>query len=235
MALPRLNDSPTYALTIPSTGQSVTFRPFLVKEQKNLLIALETQDRKGLLRAIVKTIHSCVEQPLENELSTFDVDYVFTNIRVKSVGESTKIVLPCSACSESNEVDVDLSDVKVEGDIKPTLIKVTKDVSVKMRFPTYQELVDNPNMLEGTSVTESLIELLIVCMDSIQTEEERFSVKDESREEIINFIESMSPDQFTKLADFVNNIPSVQKNIDYKCTSCGETSNRVLKGMDDFF
>lgn len=235
MALPKLNATPTYELTIPSTGQKVTYRPFVVKEQKTLLIALETQDRNGLLRAITRTIHACIEQPLDGALSTFDVDYAFTQIRSKSVGESTKIVLPCSACSENNELDVDLADIKVEGDVQPTTIKLTDNISVKMRYPAYEELIDNPNMLEGTSVTQSIIELLVLCMDSIQTEEERYSLRDETREETINFIESMNPAQFEQLADFINNIPSIQKDLEFKCTSCGETTNRVLQGMDDFF
>jgi hypothetical protein len=95
MALPKLNSAPTYEMKIPSTGQSVVYRPFLVKEQKNLLIAFEAQNRQDLVRAVIRTIEACVEDSIKGTLTTFDVDYMFTKIRSKSVGETADILIPC--------------------------------------------------------------------------------------------------------------------------------------------
>ena len=235
MALPQLNLTPSYDLTIPSTGQTVTYRPFLVKEQKNLLIALETQDRKGLLRSIVRTIHSCVEQPIESKLTTFDVDYAFTKIRSKSVGETAAILLPCDNCETKNEINVELDSVQLEGTVKESVINITDSIAVKMRYPSYDEFLDNQALLDSESLTESLFELMLVCMEAIHTEEERYSLKDESREDVVAFIESMTTDQYQKIADYVNQIPYIVKKVDFTCSSCGHANEKELKGMDDFF
>lgn len=235
MALPQLNLTPSYDLTIPSTGQTVTYRPFLVKEQKNLLIALETQDRKGLLRSIVRTIHACVEQPIESKLTTFDVDYAFTKIRSKSVGETATILLPCDNCETKNEITVELDSVQLEGTVKESVINITDSIAVKMRYPSYDEFLDNQALLDSESLTESLFELMVVCMEAIHTEEERYSLKDESREDVVAFIESMTTDQYQKIADYVNQIPYIVKKVDFTCSSCGHVNEKELKGMDDFF
>lgn len=235
MALPQLNLTPSYDLTIPSTGQTVTYRPFLVKEQKNLLIALETQDRKGLLRSIVRTIHACVEQPIESKLTTFDVDYAFTKIRSKSVGETAKILIPCDGCKEQNEVDVELDSIQLEGEVQESLISITDSIAVKMRYPSYEEFLENQNLLDSSSLTESLFELMIVCMEAIHTDEERYSLKEESREDVVAFIESMTSDQYDKVAEFVNSVPYIFKDVSFTCSECGHENEKTLKGMDDFF
>lgn len=235
MALPKLNATPSYELTIPSSGQKVTFRPFLVKEQRNLLIAFETQDRKDLVRAIIRTIEACVEQPITQRLTTFDVDYMFTLIRAKSVGEKAEIVLKCGECGHDNEAEVVLEDVELSSEIQETTIKLTPEITIDMKYPTYEEFLNNQSLDQIESSADMLIELVISCMESVSTEEERFSVKDEPKEEIIQFIESMSNSQFEKLTNFVNAVPAVQKEVKFVCTSCGSINDRMLRGMDDFF
>lgn len=118
MALPKLNESPSYPVTIPSSGQETTFRPFLVKEQKALLIAYETQEKSDIVRAIVRTIHACVEEPVTSKLTTFDVDYLFTKIRAKSVGETADLIVSCTHCDADNEVTVDLDGITMEGSVR---------------------------------------------------------------------------------------------------------------------
>ena len=143
MALPKLNSTPTYEMTIPSSGQKVIYRPFLVKEQKNLLIAFESQNRGDLLRSIVNTINICVEDKIEETLSTFDVDYMFTKIRSKSVGEVSTVLMKCEECETDNEVNIDLDEVEVVGDMPDMTIAVTDDIVVKMKFPTYEDFLSN--------------------------------------------------------------------------------------------
>ena len=235
MALPKLNENPSYSIEVPSTGQKTTFRPFLVKEQKNLLIAYETQERKDMVRAILRTIDACVEEPLEGKLTTFDVDYLFTKIRAKSVGESADIQVSCSECGEANKVSVELDDIKMSGETTNNLIEITDSVSIQMRYPSYEEFLNNDSLLSTETTTEGLWELLVVCMEAVLTDEERISMNDQSKEDVLEFIDSMTSDQFAKVSEFINSVPSVTQDVKFECTSCGHSNERTLKGMDDFF
>ena len=235
MALPKLNSTPSYEVTIPSAGQLATYRPFLVKEQKNLLIALETQDRKDLLRAITRTIKSCLEVEVKTPLTTFDIDYLFTMIRSKSVGETVEIEIPCSECETRNNVKVDLDKSEISNEVVDPVLQITPDIAVKMRYPTYEEFLNNEALSQAKTSAEAIFELMLICMESVHTEEERISMKEESREDVIAFIESMTTSQYDMMANFINGIPFVFQDIKYTCTSCGHDNVRTLKGMDDFF
>lgn len=235
MALPKLNDNPSYRVTVPSTGQETSFRPFLVKEQKALLIAYETQDKKDMIRAVLKTIEACIEEPLRGNLTTFDVDYLFTKIRAKSVGETADIQVKCSKCESVNEVSVELDNVTMSGEVSENVISLNDDVSVEMRYPTYEQFMDSQTLLEDGSPTETLMDLLIVCMQSVLTEEERIDMSTESHASINEFLESMTAEQFERVTEFVSNMPTVTQEIAFKCVSCKHKNTRTLKGMDDFF
>lgn len=235
MALPQLNSAPSYRITIPSLGKETTFRPFLVKEQKALLIAYETQDKTDIVRAITRTIHACIEEPIEETLTTFDVDYLFTQIRAKSVGEVVDLSIKCEECNMANDISIELDDVKMTQEVQDNIIQLTDDISLKMRYPSYDDFIQNEKLLSTESMTESLMELITVCLDSVMTEEERFSIKDESREDVINFIDSMTSDQFERVTEFVQNMPAVSKDIEFTCAGCKHENNRTLRGMDDFF
>ena len=235
MALPKLNSAPTYEMKIPSTGQSVVYRPFLVKEQKNLLIAFEAQNRQDLVRAVIRTIEACVEDSIKGTLTTFDVDYMFTKIRSKSVGETADILIPCEECDTNNEVRIELDKVEVTGDMPEMLIPINDDVTVKMKFPTYEEFLSNQTLLDSTGATEALLQLIVTCLDSVLTEEERFAIKDEPQEEIVTFLESMTAEQFGKVSAFAASIPALTQDLEFACESCDHTNKKTLKGLDDFF
>ena len=235
MALPKLNSAPTYEMKIPSTGQSVVYRPFLVKEQKNLLIAFEAQNRQDLVRAVIRTIEACVEGTIEGSLTTFDVDYMFTKIRAKSVGETADILVPCEECDTNNEITVELDKVEVNGEIPEMLIPINDEVTVKMKFPTYEEFLSNQTLLDSTSATEALLQLIVTCLDSVLTDEERFAIKDEPQEEIVTFLESMTTEQFGKVSAFAASIPALTQDLEFACESCDHTNKKTLKGLDDFF
>lgn len=235
MALPKLNDNPSYRVTVPSTGQETSFRPFLVKEQKSMLIAYETQDKKDMIRAVLKTIEACVEEPLKGNLTTFDVDYLFTKIRAKSVGESADIQVKCSECESINEVTVDLDSIEVSGEMSDNVISLNDDVSVEMKYPTYEQFMSSQTLLEDGSPTETLMDLLVVCMDGVLTEEERIDMSGETRESINDFLESMTSEQFERVTTFVSNMPTVSQDVTFNCISCDHKNTRTLKGMNDFF
>ena len=236
MALPKLNEVPSYEIKVPSSGQKVTYRPFLVKEQKNLLIALESQERSQMMRSIVKTIEACVEENIKNDLTIFDVDFMFTKIRSKSVGETATLSLECEECEHRSDVSIELEKIKLDGKVvKNKVIPLTNDISVKMRYPTYQDFMNNEKIFENESFTETLLEMVMTCMDSIMTDEERICVKDEPKEEIIDFVESMSSEQFERITEFVNKIPAITQKADFTCPNCGHKNGLELKGIDDFF
>ena len=143
MALPKLNDTPKYDVVIPSTQNKVRYRPFLVKEEKVLMMALETKDQRKALEAIVDTIEACVTDDIDaKKLTTFDVEYMFTQIRSKSVGETSKINIKCDECNSSIEVEVPIDDVKIELPKISNIVELTKDISIKMKWPAYSDMTE---------------------------------------------------------------------------------------------
>ena len=237
MALPRLNDNPQYELKIPSSQQVVKFRPFLVKEQKVLLIAYESQDRKQILSAMLDTIGVCISEAIDvKKLSTFDVDYMFTMIRSKSVGETTDILIQCSDCDTQNEVKVKLDDIEVPVEKQEMLIPINDKMSVRMKYPNYDFFLNNDTLLDSTKTqSEIILSMIVGCLESIETEEERINLIDESEEEILGFLESLTTAQFDKISNFVLNIPAMEHDLSFKCVNCGKDNKRKLKGLEDFF
>lgn len=236
MALPKINETPGYEMVIPSTGKKVKYRPFLVKEQKVLMIALESQDRKQILGAMLNTLIGCISDKIDiNSLATFDVDYMFTQIRSKSVGEKTTLVNKCEKCEEGTEFTLNLDDIKppkVKQNIK---IKLTDTIEVLMKYPSYNAFINNDKILIEDNQTETLMEFIIECMDSILTEEEQIRLKDESREEIQNFVDSLTADQFKLLTEYITDLPKLKHNFTVNCSKCGHTNAKTLEGIEDFF
>ena len=233
MALPVINEHSKYSLTIPSSGRTVSFRPFLVKEQKILLTAMESQDQAMMLQAVVDTLKSCIFDELtERELATFDVEYMFTKIRSKSVGESTTVMLKCSKCEEDNKIDVNLNEIEIKIEVE-NKIKINDQFTVEMRYPNYQDVI-LLTKLETSSTTEQILEVITACLDKIYTEEEIINIQDEPKEEIINFIDSLNTDQFNGIVNFVMNLPTLKKDIDFKCQSCGKKNKTTIEGLQSF-
>ena len=217
MALPKLNTAPKYELTVPSTGEKVRFRPFLVKEQKILLIAYESKDRKNIIQAILDTIDSCVEELDVKKLTTFDVDFIFTNIRSKSVGEKITVNMNCKSCSTPNEIEIDLDEIKYENLNLDMMVKINEDISIKMKYPQYDYFLQNQDFFENKSGADTLILLVASCMESVMTEEEQFNIGDESIEEVDAFINSLSAEQFAKIQGFIEKLPKLTKEVKCSC------------------
>lgn len=238
MALPKLNnDNPVYEMIVPSTKKAVKFRPFLVKEQKNLLIAMESKDSKQILNSMLKCLESCVEGIETKDLATFDVDYMFTQIRAKSAGETSNIMTKCVNCEHDNTVSVDISKIDISADsVSNTVIPITSEISVKMKYPTYEEMMNNEKIFsDDTKAIDVIFETIISCMHSIQTEDENILLKDESRDEIENFINSLTNEQLDKINQFVDNMPTLSHEEKYTCEKCGEDGILALRGLQDFF
>ena len=232
MALPKLNDAPKYDVVIPSTQNKVRYRPFLVKEEKVLMMALETKDQRKALEAIVDTIDACVTDDIDTKkLTTFDVEYMFTQIRSKSVGETSKINIKCEECNKSIEVQVPIDDVKIELPDVSNIVQLTNDISIKMKWPAYSEMtefdVENPSL-------EDNFKMIGRCIESVQTAEENLSLKDESDEEVQAFLESLTSEQFKVIGEYMQQMPKLEHTIKYGCDKCGE-KERMLSGIQDFF
>jgi len=237
MALPKLkNDIPKYDLTIPSTGDTVKFRPFLVKEQKILLIAFESKDNKQILNSMLDCLSSCIPEVDMNDLATFDVDYMFTMIRSKSAGETTTLIFKCTECETENEAVIKLDEIRVEVEEQDMRIELTDKITVKMRYPNYDFFLNNSVMMdEDKSQSEMLLASIIGCLEAIETEEERIDLADESEEEINSFLESLTSAQFDKISKFALNMPSMEKQVHFTCKNCGTKNERMLRGLNDFF
>ena len=238
MALPVLsNDKPMYEVVVPSSQQTLKFRPFLVKEQKSLLVAYESQDMKQILSAMLNCIETCVHGINIKDLATFDVDYLFTQVRAKSVGETSTILSACVNCNEQNEVKINLEDVKMNAsEIKTKVIPITDTINVEMKYPTYDDMLRNPNYMkkDGTQ-TELLFESIVSCMYAVQTGDDNIIISQEPREEIEKFVNSLTNDQLTKITEFVESMPAMTHEQKFTCKKCQHENTVELKGLQDFF
>lgn len=234
MALPKLNDSPKYEVVVPSMKTNVRFRPYLVKEEKVLMMAMEAQDPKKALSAIVDTIDACVQDDLDSrKLTTFDVEYLFTQIRSKSVGETSRVQMPCSKCESPIELEIPLSEIKVEvpEDLSNT-VKLTEDITLQLKWPSYTELLEMDIDMDDIGETFKMISK---CIEYVQTPEENINLKDESEEEIQAFIDQLTTEQFGYLRDWIEQMPRLEHKVDICCTQCGHKEERILAGINNFF
>lgn len=233
MALPQLN-VPKYELTVPSTGERVKYRPYLVKEEKILMIALESQDEVQMIEAMKSLISACTDNAVNtNKMPMFDLEYIFTKIRTKAVGETTKIKLPCESCEASVEVDVDLDgDLKVSKG-REKKIPLTDDTGLIMKYPSisdYRDAVES----KDTEI-DKIFKLIARSIDTIYSGDEIFEAGTHSEKELISFIESLNSAQFLIVKDFFDNMPQASIDVNYKCLSCGHEHTMELKGMQNFF
>ena len=238
MALPVLsNDKPMYEVQIPSTQETYKFRPFLVKEQKSLLIAFESKDNKQILTTMLNCIESCVPGIDLNKLATFDMDYVFTQIRAKSVGEKSTIITKCIKCEEENKVEINLEDIKMEkAEIKSKVIPITDQINIQMKYPTYMDVLANPNISnDNSSEVEVLFDSIRSCLYAVQSGNDNIVISQEPIEEVDKFINSLTNQQLEKITQFVSNMPTLAHKQKFKCEKCGHENTLALKGLQDFF
>lgn len=233
MALPKLNTLPSYEMTIPSSGKKVHYRPFLVKEEKAIMIASESGKNSDVFRALVRTISDCIEEPItEQALTSFDIEYAFLQMRARSVGETASIALKCEKCEASNPIQIKLDEVKIViPDIEKT-IKLTDEISVELDWPSFEEVVRVGSDNAGDA--ENAFKLIASCLRAVVTEEERINLRDSTDEELKEFIESMNSNQFAAIRDFIDKIPALNHNVDFTCSSCNHENKLVIEGLQNF-
>jgi hypothetical protein len=237
MALPRVNEVLKFSLTIPSTGKIVKYRPYLVKEEKVLLQAFESQDLKACLQAMCDTIEACIDDEKDIEVSklpTFDLEYMFIQIRGKSVGETSDIRITCKECGEKNEHSIDLNDITVkQEEVSSGIIDITDSIKVEVGYPNY-EMIMNRGVGEDNSVDNAL-EILADTIKAVHTPDERIDVREQPRGEVVDFLNSMTASQLKILSGYIENMPKLKHDVKFNCKKCGVENEVTLEGLTDFF
>ena len=238
MGLPKIS-TPTYELELPSTEQSIKYRPFLVKEEKLLVIALESEDTKQITTAIKTVIKNCIltkDIKVEN-LPTFDIEFLFLNIRGKSVGEQVDVNIICPDDNETNvSVSIDLDDIRVlKNEDHTNKIKVDPTIMMEMKYPSLEQFIKNNFDLNNQKAMDQSFELIASCIDKIYTEDEVWSTSDVTKKELTEFLESMNSSQFKDIEKFFETMPKLSHKIQIKNPKTGVESEVVLEGLASFF
>ena len=236
MALPRVNETLNFSMTIPSTGEKVKYRPYLVKEEKVLLQAFESQSTQLIVESMCNTIETCLDPRSEvkvADLATFDVEYMFLQIRSASVGESSTVVMKCDNCEAENEVNIDLTSIEIDVKETDNVIEITDDISVEMRYPSYANV--NFEEEEDTDQTAALFKVVAASVAAVLTDEERIEIGPNQIDEVLEFLDSLTATQFKKITSHLEDLPSLKHDVEFECKEC-ETKNEVeLSGLADFF
>jgi len=238
MPLPKIA-TPTYELELPSTEQTVRYRPFLVKEEKLLVLALETEDTKQITNAIKSVLKSCVltKGVKVETLPTFDIEYLFLNIRGKSVGEELEVKVICPD-DEKTEVPItiDLDEVKVqksEGHNKQ--LKLDDNLMMEMKYPSLEQFIKNNFDFNDANQMEQSFDLIGSCIDKIYSEDEVWATADCTKKEVKEFLESMNSSQFKDIEKFFETMPKLTHTIKVKNPKTKVESEVVLEGLASFF
>ena len=235
---------PNYQLTIPSSGEVMNYRPFLVKEEKILLIAMESDDEVQMTSAIKNIIENCVKNKVDvDNMPMFDIEYIFLQLRAKSKGEEIDMSFPCEKCKKPIPIKVDLSKVEVtrtEGHTNK--IPLSEDVGVMMKYPSMEI---QKQIKEDKTEVENIFSTIISCIDSIWDKETVYSTKDHTAEELNTFLESLPDNSFTKIQKFFDTVPKLKHEFELKCISkngkgkkasiCGWKDTKTLEGLGSFF
>ena len=238
MALP-IQSTPVYTLTIPSTKQEVKYRPFLVKEEKALMVAQQSENQTVMLDTLKEVLKNCIKTPVNiDEFAMFDFEYIFSQIRAKSVGENVELIVRCDVCPDDEEkarvkLSFDLTKLEVEfpeGHSKK--IPLFDDVGVMMKYPSLS-MVDKLQAV--TADAKTVFDVVIGCIDYIYDSEEVHYAKDTSKEELMEFLENLTQEQFKKIQDFFETMPKLSKHVSYDCPVCGHHHDKVVEGLNSFF
>lgn len=236
MTLPK-NSYPLYELTIPSSGKKIKYRAFLVREEKILLLAQESEEPNEVTDAILQIINNCVETKINiDDLSTFDVEYIFLNIRAKSVGEILEFTVVCPDDGETEvDVEINIEEVKVEKNPKHTnKIDLGNGYGVIMKYPTMRYVLENSKKLTDKS-TDNVFELIVDCVEQIYNAEEVWESANCSRNDIVEYIDTLTSKQYEKLKEFFDTMPKLKHTVNVTNPKTGIVSPITIEGLPNFF
>ena len=238
MPLPKIA-TPTYELELPSTGQTIQYRPFLVKEEKLLVLALEGEDVKEITTAIKNVIKSCIRTRgiKVDTLPTFDIEYLFLNIRGKSVGEELEVKLLCPDDNETYvPVTIPIDEIGIlRSDNHTNKIQVDASLVMEMKYPSLAEFIKNNFDFNNDSTMDQSFDLIASCIDKIYNEEEVWAAADCTKKEISSFLEQMNSSQFKDIEKFFETMPKLSHTVKVKNPKTKVESTIVLEGLSSFF
>ena len=236
MALPKLN-TPTYELEVPSTDEKIKYRPFLVKEEKILMMAMEADENKEIVNAVKEIVHSCTFEKLDiANLPMFDIEYIFLNIRAKSVGETSKLKVLCQDDGKTYaDLELNLTDVNVQvGEDHTNKVVLSDDMGMIMTYPTLESFIN----LGLTNITpKNMLEVIGSCILQIYEEkgEKVYDPKDQTKKELEEFLESFTTQQFQDVQKFFDTMPKLKHEVQVTNPKTKKKNKIVLQGLNDFF
>ena len=235
MALPKLN-VPKYKTNLPSTGKVVNYRPFLVKEEKLLLIATETGSQSDLVRAIKEILSNCTDLKDVNSLSTFDLEFLFLKIRTKSVGENVEVTVTCPDDNETEvAVSIPLDEIQVIKDKNhKTELKLSDEIIITMGYPSVETFV-TMNFDTEQSQVDQLFEMAASCIETIADANQVYECKDSTKQELLEFFDQLSTKQFVMIQEFFETMPKLSHKVKVTNPNTGVESEIVLEGLASFF
>jgi hypothetical protein len=238
MPLPKVS-TPVYEMEIPSLKKVIKYRPFLVKEEKILIIAMESEDPKQITEAVKNVINNCIltKGIKVDTLATFDIEYLFLNIRGKSVGETAEVLITCPDDGQTQvPVSINLDEIQVkESDDHNRNIQIDENLSIRMRYPSIQEFIKN-NFIRNDEISiDDTFGVIISCIEQIYNEEESWATSDCTKKEITEFLESLSSKQFKKIEKFFETMPKLTHVIEVTNPNTGKENKIVLEGLTSFF
>jgi hypothetical protein len=238
MPLPKVS-TPTYELEIPSLKKTIKYRPFLVKEEKILIIAMESEDPKQITQAVKEVIGNCIitRGVKVDNLATFDIEYLFLNIRGKSVGESAEVLITCPDDGETQvPVNINLDDIEVKiNENHSRDIKLDDTLSIRMKYPSIDEFIKNNFIRNNEISVDDTFGIIMSCVEQIYGEEESWSASDCTKKELKEFLESLSSKQFKKIEKFFETMPKLSHEIIVTNPNTEVESKIVLEGLTSFF
>jgi hypothetical protein len=240
MALPKI-DVPIYELDLPLSKKHIRFRPFLVKEQRNLMMAMEADDKDTIEKNIKQVIHNCTltENIDIDSLPILDVEYYFINLRARSVGEIVESRYRCEnivddkICNNLMDTKINLLEIKInKKENVDDIIQLTDRVSIKFNYPKFS-IVGRANRFD--SATDMAFDMIVESIDYIFDGEQYYYAKETDPAELVEFIENLNREQFEKIEEFFDNLPTLDKQIEMTCKKCGFNHNIVVEGLESFF
>ena len=238
MPLPKVN-TPTYELVLPSTNKKIKYRPFLVREEKILIMALETEDVKQITSSVIEILNACIlTRGIKIEkLATFDIEYLFLNVRAKSVGESIDVNVTCPDDNKTTvEVKVDIDSIKIiKNKNHKDTVKLDDTLSLKLNYPSIEQFIENNfESSKGGEVTNTL-DMITSCIDMIYSDEESWNASETSKKDLEEFIEQLNTKQFRVIEGFFDTMPKLSHSIKVKNPKTDVESTVVLEGLAAFF
>ena len=239
MPLPKIA-TPTYELELPSTGKSIEYRPFLVKEEKLLVLALESENTKEITTAIKNVIKSCIQTKgiKVDALPTFDIEYLFLNIRGKSVGEEIEVKITCPDDGKTQvPVKIPIDEIQViKNENHTNKVKLDDDLMMEMKYPSLSEFIKNNfDFNDGGKVVDQSFDLIATCIDKIYSQEEVWVGADCTKKEVRDFLDSMNSFQFKQIETFFETMPKLSHEVKFTNPNTKVENTVLLEGLSSFF